>query len=493
MDQVKRSQQKVTTEKVGRIEQNNCKHVLSFALLFMLAWRNLWRHRRRTLITLCSIAFGFALAVISIGIGDGSHNAMIRNAINMGDGHLTVQVKGYSEAPANYKFIAEGRSIEQALESLSQSAVNGSKPPFTDAKSLHIYPRVSLQVLASTAHNSVGVAVEGIQLTSRPHSGSNSALQDPRAKMLSQQLIEGEWLTEVNNRGVVLGDGMARKLKARLGSKVILMAGTQNGDTQAELVRVQGIFSSGLDELDNYLIIANIDFSRRFLIVNELDTHKISQNILEENTIEENKRPVTRYAIFLAKPDQSNQWKAVLQYQIKNMAVKEGTYSEIVVQDWQELMPQLVQFIVLDDAGNYVFLFLILILVLFGIVNTVLMSVLERTREFGLLRALGLGRYQLMLLVSCEALLLSCLAVVLGWCLGGLLHLWFSYYGLDLSGLMAEGTAIMGTYMDPVIRSELSIERIIQLTLGVFITTLLSGLYPAFKATRVLPVEALRG
>ena len=77
MDQVKRSKQKVTTEKVGRIEQKNRKHFLSFALLFMLAWRNLWRHRRRTLITLCSIAFGFALAVISIGIGDGSHSAML--------------------------------------------------------------------------------------------------------------------------------------------------------------------------------------------------------------------------------------------------------------------------------------------------------------------------------------------------------------------------------------------------------------------------------
>jgi len=162
------------------------------------------------------------------------------------------------------------------------------------------------------------------------------------------------------------------------------------------------------------------------------------------------------------------------------------------VLDWREMMPQLVQFILIDDAGNYVFLTLILIMVVFGILNTVLMSVLERSREFGLLRALGLGRRQLLLLVGCESLLLALLAVAAGWVVGGGVHLWFSHHGLDFAALMDEGTSMMGTFMDPVIHTELSTGRVVQLTVIVFGATLASGLYPAIKASRVMPVEALR-
>jgi ABC-type lipoprotein release transport system permease subunit len=167
------------------------------------------------------------------------------------------------------------------------------------------------------------------------------------------------------------------------------------------------------------------------------------------------------------------------------------TDQDIVALDWHEMMPQLVQFIVIDDAGNYIFLMLILIMVVFGILNTVLMSVLERTREFGLLRALGLSRYHLLLLVFCESMLLSILAVVVGWIVGGGTHWWFSIHGLDFSAMIGGETAIMGTFMDPVIYTELSQGRVIQLTLIVFASTLASGIYPALKAARITPVQAL--
>ncbi|MEN8169660.1 MAG: FtsX-like permease family protein [Pseudomonadota bacterium] len=417
---------------------------LPLLILFSLAWRNIWRHRRRTLITLSTIAIGFGLAVLSIGIGDGSHNSMIRNAIKLGEGHITIQPRDYLEAPANYKYIADGKSLAAQVEKLR---IKGS-----------VQPRISLQVLASTANNSVGAGVEGI-----------SALDDPRAQMLRPMLQEGEWLKPGDGRGLLIGDGMARKLKAKLGSKIVIMAGKQGGDSQAQLGRVRGIFDSHVDELDDFLILSDLQFAQRFL---------------EGEGADLTAQPVTRFAIFIEDEEQMGLWKEQLRNTIDT--------TQLVALDWREMMPQLVQFIVIDDAGNYVFLMLILMLVVFGIINTVLMSVLERTREFGLLRALGMSRYHLLRLVFCESLLLSVLAVVIGWLVGGGLHFWFSRHGIDFSAMMAEGSSIMGTIMDPVVYTELSVDRVIQLTTIIFVATLASGIYPAIKAARVTPVEALR-
>ena len=418
---------------------------LPFWMLFLLAWRNLWRHRKRTLITLSSIAVGFGLAVLSIGIGDGSHNSLIRNAIKLGEGHLTVQPRGYIEAPANHKYLSDGLTLSKKLKSLN---ITGS-----------IEPRISLQVLASTANNSVGVALEG--LTS--HS-------DPRVDMLKPQLVKGEWFKEGDDRGIVVGAGMASKLKAKLGSKVIIMAGKKGGDSQAQLGRVRGIFKSQVPEMDDYLIFSDLQFAQRFLQGEGADISK---------------QPITRFAIFLDDPDTLYEWKD------KVKAVVEST--QVIAMDWQEMMPQLVQFIIIDDAGNYVFLVLILIMVIFGVLNTVLMSVLERTREFGLLRALGLSRRNLLALVFCESFLMGLLAIIVGWIVGGGIHLWFSQHGLDLTAMMGEGgNVMMGSFMDPIVYPELSWDRVTQLTTIIFVATLSSGIYPAIKAARVTPVEALR-
>lgn len=413
-------------------------------LLFMLAWRNLWRHRRRTLITLSSIAIGFGLAVLFIGIGDGSHNSMIRNAIQFGEGHIAVQPRGYLEAPANHKYLGEGDRLLQQLTALE---IPGQ-----------IAPRISLQVLASTAYNSVGAVLEGLAI-----------LDDPKVQRLRPMLVEGGWIAPGDHRGILIGAGMARKLKVRVGSKVVLMAGRQGGDSQAQLVRVRGIFQSQMSELDDFLVLSDLAFARRFL---------------EGEGADLKQAPVTRLSVFLDDDSATALWKHRIARQLAT--------ADVAVLDWREMMPQLVQFIVVDDAGNYLFLVMVMALVVFGIVNTVLMSVLERTREFGLLRALGLSRRHLLLLVFCESLLLSLLAVVTGWVVGGGTHVWFSIHGIDFSSLIGEGTQLMGTFMDPVVYTELSYRRVLQLTSIVFLATLASGIYPAIKAARVAPVEALR-
>jgi len=418
---------------------------LPLSTFIMLAWRNLWRHRRRTLITLFSIALGFGLAVFSIGLQDSGHNSMVKNAINMGDGHITLQHKDYLASPANYRYIANGKKI---LKTLSEQNIQGK-----------IVPRIALQVLASTANNSVGVRLQGL-----------SPASDPFRALLEKNITKGHWMTDTETRGLVIGEGMAKKLKVKIGSKIIIIAGKKGGDSESHLGRVRGIFESGIAELDGYLIISGLEFSRKFLVAEGAD-----------KTLE----PLTRIAIFLDNEEFIEPTKAIITPLIK-------TDTDIVVLDWQQMMPQLVQYIIVDDVSAYIMQVFILLVILFGIINTVLMSILERTREFGLLRALGLKRQYLMLLIFIETLLLSLMAVAFGWAVGGSIHWYVAVNGIDFSGLIPEGTTFAGTFMDPVIYSELSLERVIQLTTIVFLTTLASGIYPAIKASRIQPIEALK-
>lgn len=430
-------------------DQQIASQSLAWKMLITLAWRNLWRNRKRTVVTLLSIAVGFGLCVFFIGFGDGSHNSMIRNAIKLGEGHLTLQAQGYLAAPANHKYIKNSQLL--------------NKPIDTAQLHNHSYERVSLQVLASTANNSVGAGFEGI-----------ASLNDPRMEELSKHLTTGSEDVLSDPRSVIIGHKLANKLKVGVGGKIVMMAGKSGGDSQAQLARVKGIYNSGLTEVDSYLVLGNIELARLFL---------------EGEGANLDLAPVTRMAIFLDDPEQTQQYKQVLSEALVQQGLLEHS---IELLDWQEMMPQLVQFIVLDDAGNYIFLGIILIMVVIGIVNTVLMSVLERTREFGLLRALGLNRQQLLTLVLCETILLSFLAVLAGWLVGGSVHLWFAEHGLNLAAFMGDAnTEMAGTHMDKIIYTELSLARVYQLTGIIFGTTIITGIYPAIKAARVTPVAAL--
>jgi ABC-type lipoprotein release transport system permease subunit len=320
-----------------------------------------------------------------------------------------------------------------------------------------VAPRIFLQVLAGTAYNSLGAGLQAIDPAS-----------DPFANRLRSRLVDGRWLEPGDDEGLLIGRRMADKLKAHVGSKVVLMAGGEDGDVESRLGRVRGIFRTGLSELDGFLLVAPLEFGRRLL-----PGYRPGQD----------GAAVTRLAIFLHDPDALAGLKASLRASLPDPAA--------AVLDWREMMPQVVNFVLIDDLFNYIWLGFLLVMVAFGIVNTILMSALERTREFGLLRALGLKPGHLLVLVLCETVLLALVALAVGWTLGGAAHLYYASYGLDLSGLYPEGFETGGMYMNPVIYTALSAGRVVTLTAIVFATTLLSGIYPAIKAARISPMAAL--
>ena len=411
--------------------------------LLSLAWRNLWRNRRRTLITLSMVAFGFALSVVAIGLGDGGHNQMVASAIRMGEGHLTIQPAGYLATPGNGRYLADGLGL-------------AGHPALADLPG-QVAPRIFLQALVSTAYNSLGAGLQGLD-----------PARDPLGEVLRPHLVAGQWLEASDRLGVLVGRKMAEKLKVQVGSKIVLMVGGDDGTVESRLGRVRGIFASKLEQLDAYLVLAPLG---------------LAQPLLPQAGGRRGPGAVTRLAIFLDDPDQTAAWRD----RLRAAALPEG-----VVLDWQEMMPQVVNFVIVDDLFNYIWLAFILVMVAFGIVNTILMSALERTREFGLLRALGMRAGQVRLLMLTETVLLALLAMGLGWVLGGGLHLYLATTGLDLSAIYPDGVETAGMYMDPVLHASLSAGRVAALSGIVFGTTLLSGLYPAFKAARIAPVAALR-
>jgi putative ABC transport system permease protein len=416
---------------------------MTFWRLITLAWRNLWRARRRTLITVSTVAFGFSLAIFAIGLGDGGHVQMVHDAIQMGDGHLTIQPKGYLATPSNSLYLHHGEALLAHRPLLESDA--------------RIAPRIFLQVLVSTAYNSLGVGLEGIEPT-----------DDPFAEELFPYLRQGEWLAPGDRYGVLLGSKMAEKLKVHVGSKVVVMAGGENGEVESRLGHVRGIFDAKLDQIDGYLVVATLDFARPLL-----PGYRPGRD----------DQAVTRLALFLDQPSE----QAALKARLQATPLPEG-----VVLDWEQMMPQVVNFVFVDDLFNYIWLAFILVMVAFGIVNTILMSALERTREFGLLRALGMRGGHVLTLMLCETVLLALVAMAMGWLLGGSAHVYFALHGLDLSSVYPEGVQTAGMYMNPVIYPHLSAGRIAALSGIVFGTTLLSGLYPAFKAAGISPVAALR-
>jgi len=406
-------------------------------ILPKLAWRNLWKNRRRTLITMTMISVGFALALISLGVADGSHNQMIRNAVRLGSGNLTVEHEDYPDEPSNDKLVAEASALRDRIR-----GVPGIR---------NVSERIIVMGLIYTADNSAGVAILGVDPSS-----------DMSRKTLEPEIIEGRYLKDDEKRGVLIGADMARRLKTSVGGKAVVTAQDASGQISSQLVRVRGIFRTGINEMDGYLAQVSLPLARALLGVSE---------------------GATQLAIFLENEKH--------QARIKEAIEPLVSVPKAAVFDWQEVMPDLVLFVQMDNAGAYIFMGIIMVVVALGILNTVLMSVLERTREFGLMVALGMDPRRLLALVVLETTLLSLVSLGVGAILGFGAHLYFAAHGLDMGFVSEEQLTMAGTVVDSVLYSELAPGRVLLLVGIEFSVTLAVGIYPAIRASRVDPVRAI--
>lgn len=405
-----------------------------------LAWRNLWRRKRRTLITAFSIAFGVLLAVTFTGTGDYAYTNMIDASANMGLGHVTVEPRGYNETP----------SLDKRLQHADD----------TRARLLHLpgvsnaYVRILGQAMFASAAKNVGGVFLGI----------DPAAESGTHNLLLRSLVEGELFPAGRGHGAVVGSKLAEKLNLSLGRKLVYTTSDANGDIVSEIARVSGIFRTGADEADGSMVLLPIDAVRDTL---NYAPHEAS---LVAVIVDDQRRAATLTQVIAAQV--GNPQREVL--------------------PWQRTQPEIAGVVAMDRSGNYISQLLVGLLVAAGILNTLLMSVLERTREFGVMMALGMAPRTLFRLVITESLWLAVLGLLLGVIITVPWFLYLVYVGIDFSAAIGQDYSAGGVLVDPVLRIRLYRESALAILAGVFTLTLLSGLYPAWRAARVPPVQSLK-
>lgn len=406
--------------------------------MISLAWRNLWRNRRRTLITLAAIALSVTLVQAFHNLSHGVYQRMIASGVRAGSGHLAI-----------YKGDYVNSRDEKLSWPLADIATRIASLPGVEAA----LPRVYLPGLAQSSRESRGIMLTGI---------------DPQAERMINPFLKtippAEMIRSLDGRDALVGIRLLRELKLKPGQKLVVTVQGVDGELASELFRIRGVIDTGLKDVDASLIMVGRQKAAA-MVGNPDNIHEL--------------------AIILDRPDRDRQVHPAA------MQLLTGQDALAVV-PWDLAMPNLANAIKLDYASQKFIFIIILLIVTIGVVNTQLMSVMERFREFGVILALGATPARLRLLVLTEALLLGLMAMVVGTLLGSLATLYLIRVGIDLRDFVPETLEVGGVVFEPVLRATWDIAYMARIAVYVVILALLAALYPARKAGRIQPVEAMR-
>jgi ABC-type lipoprotein release transport system permease subunit len=288
--------------------------------------------------------------------------------------------------------------------------------------------------------------------------------ESPDQNLLLRSLIQGQLFPGAEGRGIVVGSKMAKKLNLRIGKKLVYTTTDVSGEIVSEIARVTGIFETGVGEVDGALVLLPINSVRAILHYDDEDATLLAVTVNDQ-----------RYAERIRD---------------KIAAAVGNPLREVLT--WKQTQTELAGIITMDKSGNYITQVLIGLLIAAGILNTLLMSVLERTREFGVMMAVGMSPSTLFKLVLVESFWLALIGLAVGIIITAPWYAYLHYVGLDFSGAIGNDYSAGGVLVDPIFRIRLYKESIIAILAGVFSLTLLSGIYPAWRAGRTPPVESLK-
>ena len=405
-----------------------------------LGWRNLWRNRVRTTISITAITLSFALLLATFGISDATYKQMLGAAVKTAGGSVLVHATGWQQS----------RASDLLIEDPARVVATASVLPGVRAA----IPRMIIQGLLSSP-----TGAESLRLVGEDRKAEAALLA------LAPFVAEGTFLTPEESHPLVVGHDLARKLGLKLGDRAVLTAADPKGELARALFRVSGILRphSGLDD--------GVAFT--------------TVTAAAEAVGAGDRR--TEVGLVLDDDDMRGQVARALETELALGKQKLETLP------WDQALPELLGAISADKSFAWIFGLVVFVIMGFGIANTFLMSVLERVRELGLLSALGLAPGRLARLVLAETGVLTAFSVALGYGLALLIHFYLSRWGLDLAGLSGMQVEFSGvTVQDLRLRSVIDPWRWLAGGMGVIVIVLLSASYPAWRAARLDPVQAMR-
>jgi ABC-type lipoprotein release transport system permease subunit len=406
-------------------------------LYFRLGFRNLWRNPLRSLISMAGIAGSVFLCCYLANIKIASYQSMIDMGVEGGPGHLVL----YHPKWLIDREVHDLIPIDEALK------VTEALKPFSKRSSHRLY----IPALAQSPRNSEGVMVIGMEL-------QKEILNHP---LLQQKvLIAGTWDFLEGKQDALIGSGLAKKMGLGLGKKFVLMVQDKQNEIHSQLFRIQGIIETGLKDMDRNTVILPLKNAQSLLKIKD----QIHETAILLNSIDD------------------------LQEAIK---IAQSHTHHSLVYPWDEAIPQLVTMINLDKINGIVLAVFLFLIVGIGTVNSLCMSVMERTREFGVMRAIGTRQEKISLMVVMEGLVLSLLGIVIGLIFCTLLSLYTQKYGIDLSSQL-KNIEIGNILLKPIIYTGWNFKAMGLISFSMLILGLFGSLYPAILANRVSPSEAMR-
>lgn len=405
--------------------------------ILVLAWKNLWRNRRRSLITLSALSFSLMLMQGFHNLAIGTYARMIDSGVRAGSGHIALYRGDYSKS-RDETLTFDPAKFEPQLADMNEV--------------MQILPRVYLPGLAQSSRESRGILLTGI-----------SPAEEHSVNPFLRKLPAGSMPESLDSRDALLGSRLLDELKLGVGNKLVITVQTRQGELASELFRVRGIVHTGLRDVDGSLVMVG-----------------------RERAASMGGFPgeIHELALILQQADD----EATVMPKLRKI-LKASTVRAVA---WDQAMPNLANSIKLDYASQKFMFVIMIVIVSIGVINTMLMSVMERIREFGIILAVGAGPGRLCRMILAEGLALGAISVLVGSLLGSLLTWYLVVHGIDLRNLMPENMEFGGVVFDPIIRAKWDTLWMVKIALYLMLISLAASLYPAIKAARLAPASAMR-
>lgn len=399
-----------------------------------MAYLNMWRRKSRSLVVMLMVAVSITGLLLMQGIYDGMIDQMIDNSIRSDSGQISIYGKGHRLSKSLKDNIKDFESIETYLDKK------------TEIKSY--ITRIKHEGLVATARHSQGAQFVGTRLD-----------DEQRHATLSKYLVEGKYSFGKRGRGAIIGSELAKKLKVKVGKKIIITAQNRDNELASLALRVRGIVKTGDMNIDKMAVLLDYDRLKTMLALDDQAT-QISINLVNKKMVE----PFTQ----------------TLQ--------KELAEKNVEVFSWKQLFPlwdQMDEIMMAFNAFSYGLVFIVASIGIFGVI---LVSVLERVREFGIMLAIGSSFASIRKLIILESMLLGLFGLGIGMILGGLGLVYLTHYGIDLSAY-SEGLSLWG--VNTVMYATIKASYFFQAFISVFAATFFAALWPIRILKKLHPIEAI--